>query len=253
MKEDLNCDIVKDLLPNYIEKLTSETTNQSIENHLANCENCSDVYSKMQGDLTVDSVPELKNLSRFLNKTKFMYGMMSLLALGGIGILTSLIVDLAINRGLTWSLIVTAGIIYGYSLGYFLIMGEKRRFLKALIFISIFTFPLLGIIQAVTIRLATSYYHVWFWDMGIPITFIWLVIIWLVVLIRRVTKWNTSLCIAILLAFSLFGNYYTNIIVGANDNFADYMNNFVANGLGTVIAAVVFLVIGLIFESKKKS
>ena len=31
MKENRNCKIVQDLLPNYIEKLTTEETNQFIE------------------------------------------------------------------------------------------------------------------------------------------------------------------------------------------------------------------------------
>ena len=35
-----NCKIVQDLLPNYIEKLTSDETNIFIEKHLKECEDC---------------------------------------------------------------------------------------------------------------------------------------------------------------------------------------------------------------------
>jgi hypothetical protein len=36
----LNCYIVKDLLPNYIDNLTKSETNEDIEEHLKSCENC---------------------------------------------------------------------------------------------------------------------------------------------------------------------------------------------------------------------
>ena len=38
MKEKKDCKIVQDLLPNYIEKLTNEETNNYIEDHLKECE-----------------------------------------------------------------------------------------------------------------------------------------------------------------------------------------------------------------------
>lgn len=47
MKAKLNCEIVKDLLPSYIDRLTSETTNEAVEAHLAECEECCNVYRKM--------------------------------------------------------------------------------------------------------------------------------------------------------------------------------------------------------------
>ena len=35
-----DCKIVQDLLPNYVENLTTKETNQFIENHLENCKDC---------------------------------------------------------------------------------------------------------------------------------------------------------------------------------------------------------------------
>lgn len=40
MKNDLTCGIVRDLLPSYVEGLTSEETNQAVEAHLAVCPDC---------------------------------------------------------------------------------------------------------------------------------------------------------------------------------------------------------------------
>ena len=35
MKNDLTCGVVRDLLPSYVEGLTSQETNQAVETHLA--------------------------------------------------------------------------------------------------------------------------------------------------------------------------------------------------------------------------
>ena len=46
MKSKLNCEIVKDLLPSYIDHLTSEASNETVQAHLAEFEECRNVYQK---------------------------------------------------------------------------------------------------------------------------------------------------------------------------------------------------------------
>lgn len=48
MKNELSCEVVQDLLPSYVDGLTSEVTNQSIEKHLQNCTNCSTILNRMK-------------------------------------------------------------------------------------------------------------------------------------------------------------------------------------------------------------
>ncbi len=55
---ELDCEIVRDLLPNYIDELTSGYTNHAIEKHLESCEDCSEVYEKMQEDFLEDEEME---------------------------------------------------------------------------------------------------------------------------------------------------------------------------------------------------
>ncbi|WP_162341628.1 zf-HC2 domain-containing protein [Paenibacillus paridis] len=43
----MKCDIVRDLLPSYIEKLTSNHSNEEIEKHLQTCEECHQFYKEM--------------------------------------------------------------------------------------------------------------------------------------------------------------------------------------------------------------
>lgn len=47
------CKIIQDLLPNYIEKTTSEETNQFLENHIKTCSNCYKIYMDMKEELLI--------------------------------------------------------------------------------------------------------------------------------------------------------------------------------------------------------
>ena len=40
MKNDLTCAVVRDLLPSFVEGLTSEETNRAVESHLSACPDC---------------------------------------------------------------------------------------------------------------------------------------------------------------------------------------------------------------------
>ena len=69
MKDELECNIVQDLLPNYIEKLTSNETNIVIEKHLETCENCKEAYEQMIVDVgNTEKVPAIE--LKFLKKVK---------------------------------------------------------------------------------------------------------------------------------------------------------------------------------------
>lgn len=69
MKNELTCSIVRDLLPNYIEKLTSDDTNQAVEQHLDTCENCKKAYKQMATDIGNNkNVPVIE--LKFLKKVK---------------------------------------------------------------------------------------------------------------------------------------------------------------------------------------
>lgn len=52
MKE-IDCDIIQDLLPSYSDKISSEATNNLVEEHLQGCNNCRKVLTSMNKDVTV--------------------------------------------------------------------------------------------------------------------------------------------------------------------------------------------------------
>ena len=49
MKNNLSCAIVRDLLPSYIDGLTSQETNESVKAHLNECTSCRAAYREMTG------------------------------------------------------------------------------------------------------------------------------------------------------------------------------------------------------------
>ena len=68
MKNDLTCALVRDLLPSYVEGLTSEETNQAVEAHLASCPACAAVRDRLR-----DPEPEPQEEARevdYLKKVK---------------------------------------------------------------------------------------------------------------------------------------------------------------------------------------
>ena len=43
-----NCSVIKDLLPLYIENITSEESKKAVEEHLKNCKSCRSIFENMQ-------------------------------------------------------------------------------------------------------------------------------------------------------------------------------------------------------------
>lgn len=76
MKEKKDCKIVQDLLPNYIEKLTNEETNNYVKEHVKECSECREMLENMQKNLSIaskeNSKKEVKYMKKFANKMKLL-------------------------------------------------------------------------------------------------------------------------------------------------------------------------------------
>ena len=67
-----DCKIVQDLLPNYIEKLTSSETNEYVERHISECKNCKKVLDIMQNEFDESEKKEnikINYLKKYKRKT----------------------------------------------------------------------------------------------------------------------------------------------------------------------------------------
>lgn len=90
----MKCDIIKDLLPSYIEGLTSENSNEEVEKHLAECEECRNFYVEMTGEIKEElPVTEAKELD-YLKKVRRKYIQRTALAAGSVALILLLLVGL---------------------------------------------------------------------------------------------------------------------------------------------------------------
>ncbi len=252
MDRELACEIVKDLLPLYVDGMVSDVTEKSIENHLEHCTECNEIYHNMAFELEMETQPtEVSDVKRFLNKTKKMYLLYGLGILSFIAIFVCIIVDLALNKGLTWSLITGISCLFADAFIYVLSTCRKNKGCIAMTVISIGTFCLLISIQI------TRYYlmgtgTVWIFRYGLPILLLWLLILWLPVLGRTFLKWNIWDCIALFMLLVIAGNYVTKLITG--DYVWDdvlHMRGFIGNALGEVIGFILFTIIGRVKKWRK--
>ena len=78
----INCNVIQDILPLYIDDVVSDDTKELVEEHLQNCEICQRVYHETKTDLENDikvsaqtkesrnEANDLKNFRKFLKKRK---------------------------------------------------------------------------------------------------------------------------------------------------------------------------------------
>ena len=76
MSEKKECKIIQDLLPNYIENLTSIQTNEYIEEHIASCKECKGNLENMQNEIVTDTKgknkKEVKYMKKYRNKMRIL-------------------------------------------------------------------------------------------------------------------------------------------------------------------------------------
>lgn len=51
--KQVECDVIKDLLPSYIDKVSSDTTNNLVEQHLKKCKDCSTKLKEMNEEIDI--------------------------------------------------------------------------------------------------------------------------------------------------------------------------------------------------------
>lgn len=61
----MKCNVVRDLLPRYLDGLTGEEASGEIKAHLEACEGCRTVYEQMAADIPQDLAPEEKKIDFF--------------------------------------------------------------------------------------------------------------------------------------------------------------------------------------------
>lgn len=78
MSKKLECEIVQDLLPMYVDNLTSEYTSNQVRQHLEYCQACQQTYQLMNDDEEerIEYKKDSKKLKRYLKKVKWVHILM---------------------------------------------------------------------------------------------------------------------------------------------------------------------------------
>ena len=223
-----------------------------------NKQNLEQVYrenvDEILGELKIDTMPENGDLKKYLNKTKIMYLMKgTILSIGLIGIIVSSIVNIAIDRNLTWSLIVSMGVLYLYAVGLTAVLSKTHKIVKMLAVLSILILPMLYGIEYVINMYYLSEPADWFGIYALPITVIWLVILWIIVLIKRFTNLNIWNVIGISLILSIFGSTLTDAIAQQLSLIKIYTVDFEwIDSISYLGCAIACFIIGYIRKDKCK-
>lgn len=158
--------------------------------------------------------------------------------LGVLSLLICFVVDLGINRRLTWSLIPLISVA---SLGGTWLTFERsqhQRLIKAGICFSLLVLPYLWLLEKILV--ASQYIDApFFFKLAAPISLIWLLLLWLSVLIHHKVTWHWSYSVALFCLMSIPGSYLMTIILGETDNLLSIMINVVS--LGSLTIAFFFL------------
>ena len=93
--KSIECYIIQDLLPLYIDHACSEQTAEDIKKHLQSCEKCKKLYDEMSSDICVNlHTPEFNSQNLFYHAKKSVLGIILALAM--------VISCFAINAGGAW-------------------------------------------------------------------------------------------------------------------------------------------------------
>lgn len=252
MELKLECSYVRDLLPLYIDDIVSDESKEQITEHLKKCETCRTVYQDMKKDVVDVRLKDIDCQKNFLKQTKKSFILTTVNILVCLAVAICFVVNLAVAHGLTWFPIAAASILYGGAIVNALAISVEHKVFNCITVISLGLIVLL-----VTIQLSNYYLlghtNTWFFKTGLPIALLWLVIVWIPVLLNRFCKTGVFDAIGILLIGILIGNYVTKVILGDIANKSDLLDKtlFLQNGLGLLIGAIIFILIGRINKWRK--
>ena len=72
MKSEIPCGIIRDLLPSYIDNLTSEESKSAVKEHLKSCKECRNAYSQMTDGIESNNI--VVDEAALLKKSKKKFG-----------------------------------------------------------------------------------------------------------------------------------------------------------------------------------
>ena len=143
------CEIVRDLLPLYLDGVASGQSRQMVDEHLSECRECSELFSQMKNseleiEVKAEKTDVIARQRKFFKRKSALAGSV-LAGIFMIPIIVCLIVNLANGAGLTWFFIVLASLLVAASLTVVPLMIPTNKFLWTLGTFSVSLVMLLGV------------------------------------------------------------------------------------------------------------
>ncbi len=146
----LNCNVIRDLIPLYVDQICSEESKELVEEHLAECEDCSVIFRQMRSEevencLEIETVNVLRRQAHFFKQKSAVIGT----AIAGvfmIPVLVCLIVNIATGAALDWFFIVLASLLTATSLTVVPLMVPDHKMLWTMGTFTVSLFLLFGVI-----------------------------------------------------------------------------------------------------------
>ncbi len=164
-----------------------------------------------------------------------------------IAIFTCVLVNVAVDHSLSWSILVIVGCTMGGCLLIPPLLLKKRGFFYSLCLLTILIIPFLGVIQAVTADTAET--SGWLWKLGFPISITWLAFIWLMILLYKKAKVNLWFYIStgalLCIPSNIFTNFVIDLFVGTLSSSNSRQISNVSSVIGFISIAGICLVVGL--------
>jgi len=160
-----SCDMIRDLLPLYVDDACSETSKQLVEEHLSECASCKELLAQLNNHDVEDELIRERNTvvtqhNKEMKRVAYTVGM-SVAAVLMIPILVTFIVNLATGRTLDWFFIVLTSLFVVASLTVVPLVKRSNKLLWTMI-----TFTISVVILLMTIAIFTG--GNWFFVAAIP-------------------------------------------------------------------------------------
>lgn len=224
-------------LAEALEVTISELLKGKRENHT----NMSDNKQNIDEILVRETLDYASSVHKARSKNIPRIMMLSLLAVGLAGIITTSIVDFALNGGFTWSLLPISAMIYSWLCIMPLFFFGKRSVNIALLSASVFIFPFLYV-------LCKWSGGNWFASVAIPVAISGIGILWLIRIVFG-TKRNIWYKLAISVFIGAGGNFFISCMLGTilSDGGFDIWS------LTTIAILVVIAIVLLVISQTRKS
>ena len=68
MKNKINCNVIGDLLPLYVDEILSDDSRNIVEEHLSECEDCHKSAEKLSKTLVISNDTDSRNIKKLKNR-----------------------------------------------------------------------------------------------------------------------------------------------------------------------------------------